>query len=71
MKTNNFVENWKSANMNEIIGTSSISKEMMAEVQGGAGKGYIATVSGDCNSDGTSCIKSAQKIINLISEIFS
>lgn len=54
MKTNNLIESWKTANMNEIIGSSSINKEMMAEVQGG-GSGYLKTLSGDCNTSGKSC----------------
>lgn len=61
MKTNNLIESWKSANMNEIIGNSSISKEMMAEVQGG-GSGYVKTLSGECNSSGKSCFKSLRKL---------
>jgi len=49
--------------MNEIIGTSLISKEMMAEVQGG-GNGYLSTISGDCNTSKTSCWVVAKRTMN-------
>ena len=69
MKTNNLIESWKSANMNEIIGNSSISKEMMAEVQGG-GSGYVKTLSGECNSSGRSCFKTLRRVADEIINFF-
>lgn len=69
MKTNNLIESWKTANMNEVIGTSTISKEMMAEVQGG-GEGYLKTLSGDCNGSGKSCFRAVRKIFSAICDLF-
>lgn len=55
MKTEKMIESWKSAKMSSLIGKSSINKEMMTEIQGGKGIGHVKTLSGDCNSTGTSC----------------
>ena len=69
MKTNNLIESWKTANMNEVIGTSTISKEMMAEVQGG-GSGYLKTLSGECNSSKKSCIKCLRELATAVINFF-
>lgn len=65
MKTDKLIESWKSAEMNNVIGKSSINKDMMAEIQGG-GSGYINTISGECNSTHTSCWKTLKDAINKV-----
>lgn len=62
MKKHKLIEKWKKTNMNNIIGSSYISKGMMAEVQGGVGNGYIHTLSGECNKSGISCWKIFKQI---------
>jgi hypothetical protein len=62
MKTNKVIENWKSAEMKQFIGASTINKEMMAEIQGG--EGYIKTISGECNTTKKSCWKALKDAIN-------
>jgi hypothetical protein len=53
MKTNNLIEDWKASNMSQVVGGTVINKEMMAEIQGG--KGFIKTLSGECNTTNKSC----------------
>ncbi|NLT04548.1 MAG: hypothetical protein GXY09_11880 [Bacteroidales bacterium] len=68
MKTNQLIENWKQADMKDVIGASVISKDMMAEIQGGAG--YVKTLSGECNTSGKSCIKSLKEAVNKLFDMF-
>jgi hypothetical protein len=63
MKENQMIENWKNTEMSQIVGNSQISKEMMSEVQGGVGQGYIKTISGECNTTRTSCWKAAYETV--------
>jgi hypothetical protein len=62
------IENWKSADLNQVIGGTVISKEMMAEIQGG--KGYSNTLSGECNRSGKSCWKIVRSIVNNVFDLF-
>ncbi len=62
MKTNQVIESWKSADVKQVIGASVINKEMMAEIQGGAG--YIKTLSGECNTTRTSCVRALKDVVN-------
>lgn len=62
MKTNQVIENWKAADMKQVIGASVINKEMMTEIQGG--EGYIKTLSGECNTSGKSCFRVLKEAIN-------
>lgn len=66
MKTEKMIESWKSAKMNSLIGKSSINKEMMTEIQGGIRIGYVQTLSGECNSSGTSCWQALKDAINKV-----
>lgn len=68
MKTNQVIENWKSADVKQVIGASVINKEMMAEIQGG--KGFIKTISGECNTSGKSCVKTLKEAVNKLFEMF-
>jgi hypothetical protein len=70
MKTKKMIESWKSAEMNNVIGKSSINKDMMAEIQGG-GSGYVQTLSGECNTKHLSCWKALKESINVLLEAFS
>jgi hypothetical protein len=69
MKTNQVIENWKAADMKQVIGASVINKEMMTEIQGG--EGYVKTLSGECNTSGTSCIKALRDAINRLFDMFA
>jgi len=66
MKTNNVIENWKSAEMKQVIGNSVINKEMMAEIQGGSG--HVKTISGECNTSGKSCWKALKEAVESLFE---
>lgn len=68
MKTNQLIENWKQADMKDVIGASVINKDMMAEIQGGSG--YVKTLSGECNTSGKSCIKVVKETINKLLDMF-
>jgi len=68
MKTNQVISTWKSADMKQVIGASVINKEMMAEIQGG--KGYIKTLSGECNTSGKSCIQCLKEAADKLFEMF-
>lgn len=69
MKTNQVIENWKAADIKQVIGASVINKEMMAEIQGG--QGYVKTLSGECNTSGKSCIKALRKAVNSFFDMFA
>ncbi len=68
MKTNQLIENWKQADMKDVIGASVINKDMMVEIQGGAG--YVNTLSGECNTSGKSCIKVIKEAVNKLFDLF-
>lgn len=68
MKTNQLIENWKQADMKDVIGASVINKDMMAEIQGGTG--YVKTLSGECNTSGKSCLKTLKDAVNKLFDMF-
>ncbi len=48
-----------------------LNEELMSHIAGGKpGTGYIKTISGECNSSGTSCGEMVDKILDEIKKIF-
>lgn len=49
----------------------SINEEMMMQVVGGGkSAGMVCTISGECNSSGKSCSKTARELLDKIADLF-